>query len=111
MCCSLGDDPEVALVALAGHAPEHIIVEASGISDPWRIAQTALLVPGHDLQPLVVMVDAAAILGQLADPRIAETIERQLGYAELVALNKVRPRGGPGCGARAAIAARRPEAR
>src|SRR5580698_1406408 len=69
VCCSLGDDFGDALDTLAQRspAPEHIIVEASGVSDPWRIAQLALIEPGYELEPLIVMVDAAAVLDQLAD--------------------------------------------
>ena len=111
VCCSLGNDFEYALAALADRtpAPEHIVVEASGVSDPWRIAQLALLDPGFELQPLIVMVDAAAILDQLADRRIADTVERQLAFAELVVLNKCDLAADvPAVGA--AIASRRPEA-
>jgi len=111
VCCSLGDDFGAALEALAGRtpAPEHIIVEASGVSDPWRIAQVALIEPGFELEPLVIMVDAAAILGQLADRWVAGTIERQLAFAELVVLNKSDLAADlPAVGA--AIASRRPEA-
>ncbi len=111
LCCSLGDDFGEALQALAGRtpAPEHIIVEASGVSDPWRIAQLALIEPGFELEPLVVMVDAAAVLGQLADRWVAQTIEQQLAFAEVVVLNKSDlAEDLPAVGA--AIASRRPEA-
>jgi G3E family GTPase len=112
VCCSLGDDFGMALGAMAGRtqAPEHIIVEASGISDPWRIAQFALIEPGFELEPLVVIVDAAAVLGQLADRWVADTIERQLAFSEIVLLNK-SDLAADLPAVSAAIASRRPEAR
>jgi G3E family GTPase len=112
VCCSLGDDFGAGLAALAARtpAPEHLIVEASGVSDPWRIAQVALIDPGFELGPLIVMVDAAAILDQLADRWIADTVARQLAFSELVVLNKCDLAADlPAVGA--AIARRRPEAR
>ena len=90
VCCSLGDDLGDGLARLAAHspAPEHVIVEASGVSDPWRIAQLALIEPGFTLEPLIVLADASAILDQLADRWLADTVQRQLAFAELIVLNK-----------------------
>jgi G3E family GTPase len=111
VCCSLGDDFGAALEAIAGRtpAPEHLIVEASGVSDPWRIAQLALIEPGFELEPLIVMVDAAAFPGQLADRWIADTVERQLAFAEVVVLNK-SDLADDLSSVRAQITSRRPEA-
>ncbi len=110
VCCTMGDALGEALGLLAGRvpAPEHVIVEASGVGDPWRIAQAALMEPGYALEPLVVVADAAALVGQLVDARIGETVRRQLAFAEVVLLT----RGdlvdtGP---ATAAVRAIRPEA-
>ena len=91
VCCSLGEDLGDALAQLAARtpAPEHVIVEASGVSDPWRIAQLALIEPGFDLEPLIVLADASALLHQLADRWVADTVARQLAFAEVVVLNKI----------------------
>jgi G3E family GTPase len=90
VCCSQGEDLGDGLALLAQRRPavEHVIVEASGVSDPWRLAQLALVETGFALEPLVVMVDAAAFLDQLADRWISDTVARQLAFAELVVLNK-----------------------
>jgi G3E family GTPase len=90
VCCSLGEELGDGLARLAARtpAPEHVIVEASGVSDPWRIAQLALIEPGFTLEPLIVLADAAAVLGQLSDRWLADTVERQLAFAELIVLNK-----------------------
>lgn len=106
-CCSIGDDFGEALHRMAALGPEHIVVEASGVADPWRIAQLALVEPGFALEPIVVVVDAAALAGQLADRWVADTVRGQLTYAELVVLNKADLAGAEAmAAARAALPAR-----
>ena len=90
VCCSMGEDLGAALAQLVARTPppEHVIVEASGVGDPWRIAHLALIEPGFSLEPLVVLADAAAFRRQLDDRWIADTIRLQLGHAELLLLAK-----------------------
>jgi G3E family GTPase len=91
VCCQIGDDLTMALVRVL-EAPEPfdaIVVEASGVSDPWRIAQIARADPTLVLEGIFVVVDASAIVAQSADPLLADTIARQLRAADLVLLNKV----------------------
>jgi len=90
VCCAMGDDLGEALARLAARtpAPEHVIVEASGVGDPWRIAQLALIEPGFSLEPLVVLADATALRTQLDDRWIADTVRMQLDHAELLLLTK-----------------------
>jgi G3E family GTPase len=90
VCCAMGDDLGDALARLVARtpAPEHIIIEASGVGDPWRIAQLALIEPGFSLEPLVVLADATALPAQLADRWIADTVRTQLDHAELFLLTK-----------------------
>jgi G3E family GTPase len=91
VCCQIGDDLTLALVRVL-EAPEPfdaIVVEASGVSDPWRIAQIARADPTLALEGIVVVVDASAVMAQAADPLLADTIVRQLRSADLLLLNKV----------------------
>ena len=90
VCCAMGEDLGQALAQLAARSPppEHVIVEASGVGDPWRIAQLALIEPGFSLEPLVVLADATAFRRQLDDRWIADTVRLQLGHAELLLLAK-----------------------
>ena len=112
VCCSMGDDLGEGLERLARRtpAPDHVVVEASGVSDPWRIAQLALIEPGFSLEPLVVLVDAAAFAGQLADRWTGDTVARQLAFAELVVINKADLVADV-ADVRAEVARLRPEAR
>jgi len=67
---------------------EGVVIEASGVSDPWRIAQLGRAHPGLYLDGVIVMVDASAALEQSRDRLLADTLERQLKGADLVVVNK-----------------------
>ncbi len=111
VCCSLGDDLGDALAAMGGRGLDHVVVEASGVSDPWKIAQLALIEPGFALEPLVVLADASALLAQVADRWTGDTVLRQMAFAEIIVLNKCDLVGADQLAAtRARIAAIRPEA-
>ena len=91
VCCQIGDDLTLALVRVL-EAPQPfdaIVVEASGISDPWRIAQIARADPTLEPEAIVVLVDASAVVAQAADPMLADSLARQLQRADVIALNKV----------------------
>ena len=110
VCCGTGDDLGAGLVRLMARERgiEHVIIEASGVSDPWRVAQLALVEPGFNLEPIVVVADGVALPRQLRDRWVSDTVRGQLLAAELVVLNKAEHATAE---ARAAIQAIRPEAR
>ena len=88
VCCGLGADLGEAVARLAALGPEAIMVEASGVSDPRRVAQLAALEDGVVLDAVLVLVDAAGFLEGCADPRLADTLERQVARADLLVINK-----------------------
>jgi G3E family GTPase len=90
ICCSLGEDLGEGLHRLTArpNPPEHVVVEASGVSDPWRIAELALIEPGFDLQPLAVVADCAALPAQLADRWTGDTVRRQIAAGEIFFLTR-----------------------
>ncbi len=89
VCCAIGDDLSAAITTLLQASPpfDAVVVEASGVSDPWRIAQYALAEPRLQLQAVLLLVDAAALAGHLADPLLTDTLTRPLAHADLVVLN------------------------
>lgn len=89
VCCSIGSDLGAAIdTVLAQHPPpEALLIEASGVADPWRIAQHALAEPRLALHAVLLLVDAAALDGHLADPLLTDTLTRPLAHADLVVLN------------------------
>lgn len=90
VCCSMasGLDDALARVLALDPAPDWIVIEASGVSDPGRIAQVGLSDPLLQLEAVVVLVDASGIRDRLADPLLADTAQRQLRAADLLVLNK-----------------------
>lgn len=90
VCCSIGDDLSSALIrVLASSTPfDAVVIEASGVSDPWRIAQIGLAAPELSLEGVIVLVDACAVLDQARDPLLADSLQRQLKAADLIVLNK-----------------------
>lgn len=89
-CCAIGDDLTTALIGLIElpRPPEAIVIEASGVSDPWRIAQVGLADPALALDAVLVLADAAALPAQAGNPLLADTVQRQLRAADLLVLNK-----------------------
>lgn len=90
VCCQIGDDLSVALIGVL-EAPvpfDAVVIEASGVSDPWRIAQMGMADPGLSLDGVIVLVDASVAHEQARDPLLADALERHLKAADLVVLNK-----------------------
>ena len=90
VCCQIGDDLGRALVeVIEAKTPfDAVVIEASGVSDPWRIAQIGMAAPELSLEGVIVLVDASVAARQSADPLLADTLARQLKSADLVVLNK-----------------------
>ncbi|MGS1011833.1 CobW family GTP-binding protein [Achromobacter anxifer] len=90
VCCSMagGLDDALARVLALQPLPEWIVIEASGVSDPGRIAQVGMSDPMLQLEGVVVLADAANVRALAADPLLADTLERQLKAADLLVLNK-----------------------
>ena len=91
VCCSIGDDLSQALIRVLDTSPpfDGIVIEASGVSDPWRIAQIGLAEPSLSLDGVIVLLDASALAEQLANPLLCDSIERPLVHADLLVVNKV----------------------
>lgn len=90
VCCSIGDDLSAALIRVLDNKPpfDALLIEASGVSDPWRIAQVGMADPGLSLGGVVVLVDSSAILLQAADPLLRDAVQRQVQAADWLLLNK-----------------------
>ncbi|GGX66969.1 cobalamin biosynthesis protein CobW [Tateyamaria omphalii] len=91
VCCSYGDDLMLALTKMRemDPKPDHVILEASGVALPGKIAASVSLF-GNDIQVLgiVVLADAECLPDHLADTYLADTVIRQLEAADLVVLTK-----------------------
>lgn len=90
VCCSIGDDLTDTLIRVitAPTTPEWIVIEASGVADPGRLDQLARLDPALASQGVVVTVDASHIRDLYADPRLQDTLDRQLRAAGHLLVNR-----------------------
>ncbi|MEP6609872.1 MAG: GTP-binding protein, partial [Burkholderiaceae bacterium] len=90
VCCSLAGGLINALseVLALDPRPDHAIVEASGISDPRRIAQVARVGAGFSPEATLVVVAADRIEALAQDRYVADTVIAQLAAADLLILNK-----------------------
>ncbi len=89
VCCTLEGELLQTLAGLRDGAdpPEHIVIEASGISDPSAIAAYGNI-PGFQLDGTVVLVDAHSVRERAGHDQIAPDVQRQLRSANLLVLNK-----------------------
>ncbi len=90
VCCSFGSDLMTALMKLTTRrpAPDHVLVETSGVALPDVVARSMTLIPGLTLDGVVVLADAETILARADDAYLGDTIERQVAAADLIVLNK-----------------------
>jgi G3E family GTPase len=90
VCCQIGDDLSMALIKVleSGIAFDAVVIEASGVSDPGRIAQLGRADPALRFEAVIVLVDASMALAQSRDPLLADTLARQVKAADLVIVNK-----------------------
>lgn len=85
VCCSAVDGLAVALgeIATLDPPPEHLIIEVSGVGDPWAVAQWGRT-PRYELDGVVVVVDPVAVRRWVDDPYVGDTVRRQIAAADLV---------------------------
>ena len=90
ICCSLADGFMQALARLRDHGDriDHIIVEASGVSDPVKIGQYGAIL-NYGLDGVIVLADAEQIQEKAGDKYVGDTVLRQLQGADLLVLNKI----------------------
>ncbi len=90
VCCTLSDGllDTVDRLLDAPNPPQQFLVEASGVADPLAIADYATLHPSLARDLVVVLADAETIRSRAADPRLEDTVMRQLVAADLLVVNK-----------------------
>ena len=91
VCCTMGADLSLAINDVLDRAerPDHLIIEASGIADPARIAQVARAEPDLAYGGIVTVVDGPGFAALAEDARIGAQIEDQVRAADLVCVSRL----------------------
>lgn len=92
ICCTMGADLFMAMGDVLDRQPrpDHLLIEASGIADPARIAAAAQTEPEMAYGGIVVLVDALNYPALATDPQIGAQIRDQLRVADLLLVSKTR---------------------
>jgi G3E family GTPase len=90
MCCQIGGDLYDAIDRILRMRDrfDHLLIETSGVADPSRVAQIAIAEPDLELARTVVLVDAINFADVLGDPRLNDTLLRQVRAADVILLSK-----------------------
>ena len=90
VCCTMGADLFMSMGDALDRKPrpDHLVVEASGIADPVRIANAAIAEPDMRYGGIVTLVDAGNFATLLGDPQIGPQIEGQVQPADTVVVSK-----------------------
>ncbi|MEA3441692.1 MAG: GTP-binding protein [Chloroflexota bacterium] len=94
VCCNLRDDlvETIEMVINRPENPEYILLEASGVADPSGIALTFAIPTFRDrirLDSIISIVDADQVFAYTEYPYVAFLKLRQIGFSDMVVLNKV----------------------
>lgn len=94
VCCSIRDDliETVLQIIDLPEAPEYILLEASGVADPSGITITFMNPGLRDrirLDSVTCVVDAEQVLEHQDYPAVEMLKLKQIGFADLMILNKV----------------------
>ncbi len=89
MCCSLVNGFAQAIGQLRARAADfdQVVIEASGVADPAKIAQYGQMYE-LPLDGILVVVDAEQVRTQADNKYVGDTVQRQLAQADLLVLNK-----------------------
>lgn len=89
MCCTIGNDFYDAIdrILRMQPRPQHLVIETSGVADPFKVGQIALAEPELHLQGVIV-VDAVNFEASLGDRFLGDTLKTQLASAGLILITK-----------------------
>lgn len=90
ICCTMGTDLALTLRQILDRPeqPGHLVIEASGISDPVAIANTVMGESGFSYAGIVTVVDGLNADTLLQDEEIAPQVLQQIRAADLVLVSK-----------------------
>ncbi len=90
ICCTIGGDLYDAIdrILRSDDRPDLLVIEASGVADPARIAQIAVAEPELELRTVICLADALNMERDLSDTLLADSLERQIRAASRLVVTK-----------------------
>ena len=90
ICCTIGADLFTAFSRVLDMRPrpDALVIEASGVADPGKLAALARAEPDLRCDGVTTLVDAVNIEALLADPRVGRAVRGQLEGADLLVVTK-----------------------
>ncbi len=94
VCCEIRDDLVAAVDSVLGQDREldALVLEASGVAEPAGIARTftsEVFRSPIRLDGIVAVIDAEQLPAQAEDPTTRDLVFGQIGYSDIVLLNKI----------------------
>ncbi len=91
VCCTIADALGDALdqVLAMTPSPDHIVIEASGVANPTKIAMYGQGWPGLRLDGIIVVTDGEDVRARSEDKFVGATVRQQMAAADLLVLNKM----------------------
>jgi G3E family GTPase len=91
VCCAMTGDLFFAIGDMLDRRPrpDHLIVEASGIADPAKIAMVARTEPELLYGGILTVVDGENFASHLGEARISDQVRSQVRCADFLAVSKV----------------------
>lgn len=90
VCCTLSGDLFYAVGDILERQvkPDHLLIEASGIADPSKIASVALAEKDLRYSGILTVIDGLNFAQHMADSRIAPQLSAQVQCADMIAVSK-----------------------
>ena len=89
VCCSIAGDLGVALEDMRALQMDQVIIEASGVAQPAKIADYGYSAPGYRLRQVLTVVDAQGLPRLRRDRYVGTLVEAQLQQADLLLVTKL----------------------
>ncbi|NBR90236.1 MAG: GTP-binding protein, partial [Rhodobacteraceae bacterium] len=90
VCCTMGSDLFMAMGDALDRRPrpDHLVIEASGVADPAKIADAARTEPEMSYGGIAVVVDAENWPALADDPLIGAQLQDQVRVADMLLISK-----------------------
>ncbi len=88
VCCKLNDDLGISLEQMKELNVEAVVIEASGVAIPIKIANYGLSWPGFRLLGILSLVKGKSLKHLLSDKFVSKTVKAQIIQADRVLLNR-----------------------